>query len=90
MATLHVVVEGRVQGVGFRWFVQQRARADDLAGWVRNRPDGTVEVAAEGRDDVIARLRHELAQGPDGAHVTQVREAGPIVDALQRPFSIDR
>lgn len=90
MARLHVVVEGRVQGVGFRWFVKQRARANDLAGWVKNLPDGSVEVAADGADDRIAQLRRDLARGPDGAQVTQVRDADPLDDALERPFSIDR
>lgn len=90
MARLHVVVEGRVQGVGFRWFVKQRARTNDLAGWVKNLPDGSVEVAAEGTDDMIAMLRADLSRGPDGAHVIVVRDAGPLDDVLERPFSIDR
>jgi len=90
VARLHVVVEGRVQGVGFRWFVKQRARAYDLAGWVKNRADGSVEVAAEGADDGVAKLRQDLGRGPDGAWVTAVRDAAPLDDVLARPFSIDR
>ena len=58
---MHVVVSGRVQGVGFRWFVREAAIALDLAGWVRNRPDGSVEVAADGDDDRVARVRDTLA-----------------------------
>jgi acylphosphatase len=88
VAWLHVAVEGRVQGVGFRWFVRQRARASDLAGWVRNRTDGTVEIAAEGSEDGIQRLRREIARGPAGAQVTQVGELGPLETALERPFAI--
>ena len=45
---VHLVVRGRVQGVGFRWFVKEVARGLDLAGWVKNRADGGVEVVAEG------------------------------------------
>jgi acylphosphatase len=88
VALLHVAVEGRVQGVGFRWFVRQRARASDLAGWVRNHPDGTVEIAAEGADEVIQRLRREIGRGPDGARVSQIRELGVLGEALERPFAI--
>ncbi len=87
---LHVVVRGRVQGVGFRWFTREAARRLDLAGWVKNRPDGAVEVAAEGSDDSIAHLRGELSQGPDGCRVESVDELEPIVGALDRPFSIVR
>jgi len=68
---LHAVVRGRVQGVGFRWFVREQARALDLAGWVANRRDGSVEVEADGAPDAIAGLRQALARGPDGAAVAR-------------------
>jgi acylphosphatase len=87
---LHVVVHGRVQGVGFRWFVKDAARRLDLAGWVRNRGDGSVEVAAEGTDDSIATLRSALERGPDGARVEAVDDAPPVDDPLARPFAIER
>jgi acylphosphatase len=90
LAAIHVAVEGRVQGVGFRWFVRQRAKAGDLAGFVRNLPDGSVEVAAEGDDELVARLRRDLERGPSGARVTAVRELGPLADSLERPFTIQR
>jgi len=87
---LHVVVRGRVQGVGFRWFVREAARRLDLAGWVTNRRDGAVEVEAEGRADAIESLKRTLRKGPDGAHVEDVEEL-PSTDAvLERPFSILR
>jgi acylphosphatase len=87
---LHVVVRGRVQGVGFRWFVREAARRLDLAGWVTNRRDGTVEVEAEGRADAVESLLRTLRKGPDGAHVEDV-EALPLTDSvLERPFSILR
>jgi acylphosphatase len=68
------LVTGRVQGVGFRWFVERRARALGLAGWVRNLPDGSVEVAAAGDDAALDALRATLREGPSGARVMAVRE----------------
>lgn len=71
-AWLHVRVEGRVQRVGFRWFVQQRARALGLSGWVRNHADGSVEVSAVGDAGAVARLREQLEVGPPHARVDRV------------------
>ncbi len=87
---LHVVVRGRVQGVGFRWFVRETARRHDLAGWVLNRPDGAVEVAVEGDALAVAALRAALQRGPDGATISSIDELAPVGDALQRPFTILR
>ena len=87
---LHVVVRGRVQGVGFRWFVREVGRQLGVSGWVRNRPDGSVEVSAEGTDALMDRLRAELQRGPDGAHVEAVDDLGATNDELPRPFSILR
>jgi acylphosphatase len=87
---LHVVVRGRVQGVGFRWFVNQTARSLDVAGWVRNRADGGVEVAAEGTSEAISKLRAELSRGPEGARVETLDEADAMPDSLTRPFMIVR
>lgn len=87
---LHVVVRGRVQGVGFRWFVREAARPLDLAGWVKNRPDGGVEVAADGSEGSIQTLRAALEQGPSGAIVSSVDELEGLSDVLERPFTILR
>ena len=91
---LHVLVRGRVQGVGFRWYVREVARDLGLAGWVRNRPDGAVEVAADGDAQMINRLREMLRTGPSGASVTAVDDiAGESTGAAQamgRPFTILR
>jgi acylphosphatase len=87
---LHAVVRGRVQGVGFRWFVRERASALGLAGWVRNREDGTVEVAAEGAPEAIDRLRELLARGPRGADVSAVDPLDDVDDALPPSFTILR
>jgi acylphosphatase len=87
---LRAVIRGRVQGVGFRWFVREAARSLDLSGHVLNRPDGCVEVEAEGTSDAIERLRRELADGPRGAHVESVEELHASELALEHPFSIVR
>lgn len=66
------VVHGRVQGVGFRASVRAQARALGVAGWVRNRPDGAVEVAAEGAADAVAALESYCGVGPSFARVARV------------------
>lgn len=87
---LHVVVRGRVQGVGFRWFVREAARRRNLSGWVRNLDDGGVEVAAEGGEKEITWLRAELAEGPAGATVEALEEMAGSLGELTRPFGIIR
>jgi len=70
--SLHAIVHGRVQGVGFRYFVVMRARALGLAGTARNLADGTVEVYAEGERAALAALERDLKRGPPAADVTRV------------------
>jgi acylphosphatase len=67
------VVHGLVQGVGFRWFVARHAERLGLAGWVRNRADGTVEVLISG-DQGLAEFEQALARGPMGARVERVEK----------------
>jgi acylphosphatase len=71
---VHLLVHGRVQGVGFRTFVVREAQALGLAGTVRNRPDGTVEVEAEGGADALDQLVLAVRRGPVGARVERVEE----------------
>ena len=69
------VVRGRVQGVGFRWFVEREAHILQIAGWVRNNPDGSVELLAMGTRDQLAGLRSRLQEGPRAARVDDVEES---------------
>jgi acylphosphatase len=69
------IVRGRVQGVGFRWFVEREAKQLALAGWVRNNEDSTVECVAAGPEDKVAALRARLEQGPRASRVDRVDEA---------------
>ncbi|MGA6980282.1 MAG: acylphosphatase [Candidatus Sulfotelmatobacter sp.] len=70
------IVRGRVQGVGFRWFVEREAHILEIAGWVRNNSDGSVEVSAQGTRERLAGLQERLQQGPRAARVDAV-EASP-------------
>jgi acylphosphatase len=75
MIARNYIVRGRVQGVGFRWFVDYEARQLGLAGWVRNNLDGTVEVLAIGSQEQQSALRGKLERGPRAARVDEVRES---------------
>ena len=69
------LVRGRVQGVGFRWFVEREAHILQITGWVRNNPDGSVEVLAVGTPQQLAGLRARLQEGPRAARVDNVNES---------------
>jgi acylphosphatase len=71
---LHFLIRGRVQGVGFRWFVHREAAELGLRGWVRNTDGGDVEVVAAGDEETIADLRVELRRGSRGSRVDAVIE----------------
>ena len=91
MTRVHIEVDGRVQGVGFRWFVREAARRAGLAGWVKNRADGRVEIAAAGPEAAIADLLSAARTGPPGARVDHITEL-PCngLDDLPRPFAVMR
>jgi acylphosphatase len=74
------LVRGRVQGVGFRWFVEREAHILGIAGWVRNNHDGSVEVLAQGTRDQLSGLHGRLREGPRAARVdaVEVSESRPI------------
>ena len=71
---LHFLIRGRVQGVGFRWFVHREASELGLRGWVRNTDDGAVEVVVTGLPEDLAELRAELKKGSRGSRVDKVIE----------------
>ena len=68
------VVRGRVQGVGFRWFVEREAHQLAIAGWVRNNSDGSVEVLAMGTREQLFGFRSRLREGPRAARVDDIEE----------------
>ncbi|WP_348268203.1 acylphosphatase [Edaphobacter paludis] len=70
----HYLVKGRVQGVGFRWFVQREASELGLKGWVRNTEEGHVEIVAAGVPEDLAELKVELRKGSRGSRVDAVIE----------------
>jgi len=74
LARLHLIVSGRVQGVGFRYSAWDEAQSLGLKGWVRNLPAGEVEIVAEGREDRLKMLAAWAHQGPRAANVSSVRE----------------
>lgn len=88
---LHFLVQGRVQGVGFRWFVHREASELELRGWVRNTEDGDVEVVAAGGETDLEELRASLRRGPRGSRVDRVIEH-PLLESEAEglgPFRID-
>jgi len=70
---LHAIVQGHVQGVGFRYFVLESAQSLGLNGWVRNRWDGSVEVIVEGKRDILEMLVKALYEGPRSSRVSNVQ-----------------
>ena len=91
MHTLHVRISGRVQGVGFRWFVREEARRLGVSGWVTNLRTGEVEVKAGGERSSLERLRRALQVGPAGAQVERVEDlTSDATGSLPYPFSIHR
>jgi acylphosphatase len=88
---VRLLVSGSVQGVGFRWFVREAARQHRLAGWVRNRPDGSVEIEASGDDASFREFIEAVRQGPPGARVDDIRElSSNHAEMLPQPFAIIR
>jgi acylphosphatase len=83
------VVRGRVQGVGFRWFVEREAHMLGVSGWVRNNADGSVEVLAMGTREQLMGLRSRLQQGPRAARVDGVEEKDAQPVAGLKSFRIE-
>lgn len=82
-----VVVRGRVQGVGFRWWMVDAARSLGVDGWVRNRRDGSVEALLSGPADAVAELLRRCRIGPPAASVAQVEAVdapGPVAAGFRQ------
>lgn len=84
MAALHLLISGRVQGVGFRWSMCEAALEHGVRGWVRNRRDGRVEAVVDGDEASVAAMLRWSRHGPRSAHVEEVesRPATPSETAL--------
>ena len=82
-AIRHVTVSGRVQGVGYRYFVEQAARSHGLEGWVRNRRDGSVEAVFSGPAEAVAAVIAACRRGPSSARVDALRDEAANPDMLK-------
>ena len=73
LKAFNAIVRGRVQGVGFRYFTKRQAEELKITGWVRNLPDGTVEITAKGSPEALEQFMQRLEAGPIGSRVDQVQ-----------------
>ena len=89
-AIRQVTVRGRVQGVGYRAFVEHQAMARNLEGWVRNRRDGSVEALFAGPSDVVSEMIALCRRGPTPARVDAVEEEAANSDALNLRRAVER
>ncbi len=88
ISAIHLVVRGRVQGVGFRYFTQEVAIEWGLTGWVRNLPDGSVEVYAQGPRSRLQSLRERLNEGPPLSRVESVVASWAAPSQVSPSFDI--
>jgi acylphosphatase len=84
-----LVVSGRVQGVGFRYFTQEAAAREGVTGWVRNLPDGRVEAHVEGERDAVTCVERAIRRGPRGARVDSVEVDVEEPGGVYRGFGIE-
>ena len=85
---VHLIVAGAVQGVGFRMFIDWKAKELKLDGWVRNRVDGTVEIEAQGPEEAIEELLYQAKRGPSRSMVTSIRKEEREPDSTLERFSV--
>ena len=84
-----LLISGRVQGVGFRWFTHDTASRENVTGWVRNLPDGRVEAYLEGESEAVTRVERALRQGPRGSRVDTVYVDDEQASGAYSSFSIN-
>jgi len=89
MVARRFLIDGEVQGVGFRYFALRAAARHQVTGTVRNLPDGRVEVVAEGEREAMEEFKKELATGPRFADVSSLDESDLAVTGRYRDFRID-
>jgi acylphosphatase len=82
------LISGRVQGVGFRYFVEEAASREGVHGWVQNLPDGRVEAAAEGEAAAVERFERAVRHGPRGARVDAVEVDAEAPTGRESGFTI--
>ena len=85
---LHVIIEGRVQGVGYRFFARENALKLGLTGWVRNTYDGNVEGYAEGTKENLEKWVSVLQKGPRSSFVTTIRQDWKVPQGKFKTFQI--
>ena len=88
MKAVHILISGRVQGVGFRWFAEQRASELAVSGYVRNLPEGDVEVVAQADEQTLESFCRELREGPRFARVEELSMKPVPVDASLQGFGV--
>ena len=82
------LISGRVQGVGFRYFTEAAAAREGLHGWVRNLPDGRVEIDVEGEAEAVERFERHVRHGPPGARVSNVDVDESVPHRRESGFSV--
>jgi acylphosphatase len=82
------LISGRVQGVGFRYFTEEAAAREGLHGWVRNLPDGRVEIDVEGEAEAVERFERHVRHGPPGARVSGVSVDDTVPQRRESGFSV--
>jgi acylphosphatase len=86
---VHLTVSGRVQGVGFRWFVLEEAEAAGVSGWVKNLDDGRVEAWIEGDAEAVRTVEEAVTRGPRHARVTGVERREERPTGRYREFGVE-
>ena len=82
------IISGRVQGVGFRYFTQAVAARCGVHGWVRNLPDGQLEISAEGEADALETFEGDVRHGPRGARIEAIEVDSASPDGRNTGFTI--